>query len=140
MRSSPSMRPRGAFEYTMWWFTRLSGLAMILFGAFSLGAAFILGGRTQLDMPAVFRWIFFPNPNHVINSDIPDIEQGWSNTFWQIYGMVMIFLAAGHAFNGLRMVIEDYITPPVLVRMLRISMIVLWLGGMVVAVFVILAS
>ncbi len=140
MRSSPSVRPRGAFEYGMWWFTRLSGLALIIFGAVSMGAAFVLDGRTQLDMPSVFRWIFFPNPNHVINSDIPDIKQGWSNTFWQVYSMVMIFLASGHGFNGLRMVIEDYITPPLLVKILRVTLLVLWLGSMVVAIFVILAS
>jgi len=140
MRSSASLRPKGAFEYGMWLFTRLSGLALLLFGGVSMGVAFILGGRTQLDMPALFRWIFFPNPNHVINSNIPDVEQGWSNTFWQVYSMAMIFLASGHAVNGLRMVIEDYLTRPLLVRMLRLALLVLWLGGLVVAVFVILAS
>jgi succinate dehydrogenase / fumarate reductase membrane anchor subunit len=140
MRSSTSVRPRGAFEYGMWWFTRLSGLALILFAAASMGAGFVLGGRTQLDMPAMFRWIFFPNPNHVINSDIPDVGQGWSNTFWQVYSTVMIFLASVHGINGLRMVIEDYITRPLLVKMLRGVLFVLWLGGMVVAIFVILAS
>ena len=137
---SPSVRPKGLFEYGMWLFTRLSGLALLLFGAVSLGAAFVLGGRTELDMPAMFRWIFFPNPNHVINSNIPDVEQGWSNTFWRVYSMAMIFLAAGHAFNGLRMVLEDYITRPLLVKLVRTALVVLWLGGLVVAVFVILAS
>jgi succinate dehydrogenase / fumarate reductase membrane anchor subunit len=124
----------------MWWFTRLSGLALILIAAVSMGAAFVLEGRTQLDMPAMFRWVFFPNPNHVINSNIPDVGQGWSNTFWQVYSTVMIFLAGVHGINGLRMVIEDYITRPLLVKILRAVLLVLWLGGMVVAIFVILAS
>jgi succinate dehydrogenase hydrophobic anchor subunit len=124
----------------MWLFTRFSGLAMLVFGAISMGAAFVLGGRTQIDMPTMFRWVFFPNPNHVVNSNIPDVSQGWSNAFWQVYSTVMIFLAAGHGFNGLRMVLEDYLDRPLLIAVVRALILMLWLGGMIVAVYVILAS
>lgn len=140
MRSSRPIRSAGAFEYGMWLFTRFSGLALVLMGAISMGIAFALGGRTQVDMPAMFRWIFFPNPNHVVNTNIPDVSLGWSNAFWQVYSTVMIFLAAGHAFNGVRMVIEDYLTRPLLIAFLRVLLITLWLGSMIVAVYVILAS
>jgi hypothetical protein len=37
-------------------------------------------------------------------------------------------------------VLEDYITRPLLVKLVRTALVVLWLGGLVVAVFVILAS
>ena len=122
----------------MWLFTRFSGLALLIFAAISMGAAFMLGGRTLLDLPTMVRWMFFPNPNHVINSDIPDISLGWSNIFWMVFGVVMMFLAAGHGFNGVRMVIEDYIKRPVWVWILRALMLLLWLGGMFLAVYVIL--
>ena len=140
MRSSHPIRSAGSFEYVMWLFTRLSGLALLLFGAISMGAAFLLGGRTQIDLPTMVRWIFFPNPNHVVNSDIPDVSLGWSNAFWQIFSVLMIFVAAGHGYNGLRMVLEDYIGRPLLVTLLRGSIFMLWLGSMVVAIYVILAS
>lgn len=140
MRSSRPVRASGSFEFVMWLFTRLSGLGLMILAAVSLAMAFILGGRTQLDLPAMMRWMFFPNPNHVINSDIPDLTLGWSNTFWQVFSALMIFLAAGHGFNGLRMVIEDYIQRPVVIALLRALMLILWLGGMVVAVYVILLS
>lgn len=140
MRSSRPIRSAGAFEYGMWLFTRISGLVLMLMGAISMGIAFILGGRMQVDMPAMFRWIFFPNPNHVVNTNIPDVSVGWSNAFWQVYSTVMIFLAAGHAFNGVRMVIEDYLTRPLLIAFLRVLLITLWLGCMIVAIYVILAS
>lgn len=140
MRSSRPIRSAGAFEYGMWLFTRFSGLALMLMGAISMGIAFALGGRTQIDMPAMFRWIFFPNPNHVVNTNIPDVSVGWSNAFWQVYSTVMIFLAAGHAFNGVRMVIEDYLNRPLLIAFLRVLLVTLWLGCMIVAVYVILAS
>jgi succinate dehydrogenase hydrophobic anchor subunit len=124
----------------MWLFTRFSGLALMLIGAISMGAAFMLGGRRLIDMPTMFRWIFFPNPNHVVNSNIPDVSVGWSNAFWQIYSTVMIFLAAGHGFNGLRMVLEDYLARPLLIALLRVLIFILWLGGMILAIYVILAS
>jgi succinate dehydrogenase hydrophobic anchor subunit len=124
----------------MWLFTRFSGLALLLFAAISMGIAFALGGRTQLDLPAVMRWMFFPNPNHVINSDIPDLSLGWSNAFWQVLSTLIMFLAAGHGFNGVRMVLEDFIKRPMLVAVLRALIFLLWMGGMILAVYVILLS
>jgi succinate dehydrogenase / fumarate reductase membrane anchor subunit len=140
MQTSRSIRSAGAFEYGMWLFTRISGLALIILGAISLAAAFLLGGRTQMDMPTMFRWMFFPNPNHVVNTDIPDISLGWSNAFWQIYSMLVIFFAAIHGFNGLRMVLEDYIANAFVVALMRIIVMVLLVGGVIVAIYVVLAS
>ena len=140
MRTSRPIRSAGFVEYVLWLFTRFSGLLLLIFAAISMGVAFSLGGRTLLDLPTMTRWVFFPNPNHVVNSDIPDVSVGWSNAFWQIFSVLMIFLAAGHGINGLRMVLEDYITRPLLVAMLRILLFLLWLGGMIFAVYVILFS
>jgi succinate dehydrogenase / fumarate reductase membrane anchor subunit len=140
MRSSRPIRSAGSLEYAMWLFTRFSGLALLLFAAISMGIAFALGGRTQLDLPVVVRWMFFPNPNHVINSDIPDLSLGWSNAFWQVLSTLIMFLAAGHGFNGVRMVLEDFIKRPMLVAVLRALIFLLWLGGMILAVYVILLS
>jgi len=140
MQTSRSIRSAGAFEYGMWLFTRISGLALIILGAISLATAFLLGGRTQMDMPTMFRWMFFPNPNHVVNSNIPDVSLGWSNAFWQIYSMLVIFFAAVHGLNGLRMVLEDYIENAFIVALMRIIVMVLLVGGAIVAIYVILAS
>jgi succinate dehydrogenase / fumarate reductase membrane anchor subunit len=140
MQFSRSIRTAGAFEYLMWIFTRFSGLGLMIFGAVSMGMAFIMGGRRYLDMPAFFRWMFFPNPNHVVNTDIPDVTVGWSNAFWQIFSFLVLFMAAGHGFNGLRMILEDYLESPLLIVLLRALILTLWLGGMIVAVFVVLAS
>ena len=140
MQSSRSIRSAGPFEYGMWLFTRISGLFLMIMGAISLGAAFLLGGRTQMDMPAMFRWMFFPNPNHVVNTDIPDVSLGWSNAFWQVYSMLVIFFAAVHGFNGLRMVLEDYINNAFVIAVLRILVLALLIGGAIVAIYVILSS
>jgi succinate dehydrogenase / fumarate reductase membrane anchor subunit len=141
MQRTRRVRPAmGTFEYGMWLFTRLSGLAILLFSTINIAMAFLMGGRTLLDLPTMFRWMFFPNPNHVVNSDIPDVAAGWSNAFWQVFSTVIIFMAAAHGMNGLRMVIEDYVERIPLVYALRLSLFVLWMGGMIVAIYVILAS
>lgn len=140
MSISPRARPTGSWEHLLWTFTRLSGLALLLFGAFSLAMGFIFGGRTQLDLPGFMRWMFFPNPNHVVNSDIPDVTAGWSNAFWQIYSMLMIAMASAHAMNGVRMVLEDYLKRPLAVAVLRMLFGALWIAALIVAVYVILAS
>jgi succinate dehydrogenase / fumarate reductase membrane anchor subunit len=141
MQSSRRIRPAlGTFEYGMWLFTRLSGLVMILLAAVNLAMAFIMRGRVLLDLPAMMRWIFFPNPNHVVNSNIPDVTVGWSNAFWQIFSTIIVFLAAAHGLNGIRMVLEDFIERQQLVYILRGLLLLLWIGGMIVAIYVILAS
>ena len=138
--SSRRIRTAGSFEYIMWIFTRVSGLALVLFAAISMGIAFTMGARTLLDMPALMRWTFFPNPNHVVNSNIPDVNLGWSNAFWQVFSILMILLAGTHGFNGLRMVLEDYISNVYLVGFIRATFIILLVGALIVSVYVILAS
>lgn len=140
MRTSRPIRSAGAFEYGMWLFTRISGLGLMLFGAVSMGVAFTMGSRLFLDMPTTFRWMFFPNPNHVINSNLPSVTPGWSNAFWQIYSMLMIFMASVHGFNGLRMVLEDYIENPLLLALLRGLTLLMLIGAIIVAIYVVLAS
>lgn len=103
-----------AFEYYMWLFTRLSGVLMLLMGAFGIVYANLAGGRTLMDMSTQYRWGFFPIYWHVQNSDIPDVFPNWSNSFWQIYGVLLFLVAAMHGFNGLRVVVEDYIHRPYL--------------------------
>lgn len=107
-------RRGSTFEYYAWLFTRLSGIFMLLMAAFGIVYANLAGGRTLMDMPTQYRWSFFPTYWHVQNSDIPDVFPNWSNSFWQIYGVLLFLVAAMHGFNGLRVVVEDYIHRPYL--------------------------
>ena len=140
MQPTRLTRSSGSLDYSLWLFTRLSGLGLMLFAAVSMALAFVLGGRTLLDLPTMLRWMFFPNPNHVVNSNIPDVTVGWSNAFWQIFGFLIVLLASAHGFNGVRMVLEDYLRSPLAVLIVRWSLLVIWLGCLIVAVYVILAS
>jgi len=135
-----AVKPNMSYEYFMWIFTRLSGAAIILLAALGMTGAFLLGARTQVDLPTLMRWSFFPNPNHVVNSDIPDVALGWANGFWQIMQLLIVFLGATHGFNGLRCVVEDFTGLSAYKPLLRGMIFLLWLFVLIAAVYVILAS
>jgi len=127
-------------DYLMWLFTRVSGLILFLLALAGLGGALILGARTEMDLPTLVRWTFFPNPNHVVNSEIPDVTQGWSNAYWQIMMILVLFFGGSHAFNGLRMIVEDYLGQSISQVFLRSLIFLLGLFFLGIGVFVILAS
>lgn len=138
--SSRAVQPGLSFEYIMWIFTRISGLALILLASVGVISALALGARTQVDLPTLMRWTFFPNPNHVINSDIPDVTLGWANAFWQVMQMMIVFFGVTHGYNGLRVVLEDYLNQSTMRPFLRGFIFLLWIFSLVVAIYVILFS
>ena len=103
-----------SLEFYLWLFTRLSGVFMLFMAAFGIVYANLAGGRTLLDVAAQYRWSFFPIYWHVQNTAVPDVVPNWSNSFWQISCLLLVFIAAVHGFNGLRGVVEDYIHRPLL--------------------------
>jgi succinate dehydrogenase / fumarate reductase membrane anchor subunit len=135
-----SVQPGFTFEYFMWIFTRLSGIGMLFLAVLGMAGAFIMGARTQMDLATLMRWTFFPNPNHVVNSNIPDVAVGWATAFWQIMQMLIVFFGVTHGFNGLRVVVEDYSGQSVWRPLLRGMIFLLWMFMLIVGVYVILSS
>ncbi len=135
-----TVQPGFSLEYIMWIFTRLSGLGMILLGLIGALGALLMGARTQMDLATLMRWTFFPNPNHVVNSDIPDVTLGWATAFWQIMQMLIVSLGITHGFNGLRVVVEDYTGQSIWRPLLRGVIFLAWLFLLIIAIYVILAS
>jgi succinate dehydrogenase / fumarate reductase membrane anchor subunit len=138
MSSRPVPQIGISFEYLMWVFTRISGVAMLLLALFGMAAAFWMGARTQMDMVALMRWTFFPNSYHVVNTNIPDVTLGWANAYWNVMQILIIFFAGTHGINGLRVVIEDYIGSSWGKVFLRGLLFLIWLFMLLVALYVIL--
>jgi len=132
-------RPSLNLEFMMWIFTRLSGVTLILLVVMGISLALFMGARTQMDMGTLMRWSFFPNPSHVLDSEIPDLYL-WSNGFWQIIQILVVVFAATHGFNGLRVVIEDYSSPGFWQAFLRFMIFLLWIFCSLVGIYVILGS
>lgn len=140
MRSRDLPKPSWNLEYLMWLFTRLSAISIAVLAVIGFAAALIMGARTQMDLGTLLRWTFFPNPNHVLDSEIPDLAAGWTNGFWQIIQMLLVFFGATHGFNGLRVVVEDYTNPGFWQVALRGLIFLLWVFSTLIAVYVILGS
>ena len=138
--SRPAPQSGFNFEYFMWLFTRVSGMALFLLALIGIVGAFWMGARTQIDVGALLRWTFFPNPFHVVNSNIPDVTIGWATAYWQIMQMMIIFFGVTHGMNGVRMVIEDYLGSPRARTLVRSLLFLFWLFLMIVCVYVILYS
>ena len=139
MRSRTMPKPSWNLEFLMWIFTRISGITLILLAIIGISAGLIMGARTQMDMGTLMRWTFFPNPSHVLDSDIPDLYL-WTNGFWQIMQILVVVFAATHGFNGLRVVIEDYSKPGIWQAALRFLIFLLWIFSGLVGIYVILGS
>jgi succinate dehydrogenase hydrophobic anchor subunit len=138
--SSRTVAKRGFnLDYIMWLFMRISALALYTIGLIGLIAAFAMGARTQTDISTLIRWVFFPNPNHVLSSDIINLDT-WINSFWLVMEILAVFFGVTHGMNGLRIVVEDYMGHTVWRKIWRIFIFVLWLFVMLVAVYVVLAS
>lgn len=127
-------------DFAMWVFTRISGIALIVLAIIGVVGAFWLGARTQIDLGTLMRWTFFPNPNHVVNSDIPDVTLGWANAYWQIMQMMIVFFGLSHGVNGLRVILEDYLRESWWRTFWRGLLFFLWVFMLIVAIYVILAS
>ncbi|MCX7607986.1 MAG: hypothetical protein N2049_02035 [Anaerolineales bacterium] len=132
-----SLKERGFdFETFMWFYTRISALAMYLFGFVALLGAMVMGARLHMTLADVIRWSFMPTLYHVQNTDIPAIEP-WVSLFWKLTASLFVLFAAGHGLHGLLSVIEDYMTIPWLRRTFRMVVLALWVGVSYIGIYLI---
>jgi len=141
MNTKPRTAPQRGFhfDYLMWLFTRLSALAMYLLAIIGITAALLMGARQNMTVADLMRWAFMPNPNHVLNTSIPDIE-AWKGIFWQIMGILMLLFAGAHGFHGLLNVLEDYISRTWVRNILRGLVLLVWVLMSATGIYVILTS
>ena len=141
MKTKPRTAPQRGFhfDYLMWLFTRLSALAMYLIAIVGIIAALLMSARQNMTVADLMRWAFMPNPNHVANTNIPDVET-WKGIFWQVMGILMLFLAGAHGLHGLLNVLEDYISRTWVRNLLRILVMLVWVLMSAIGIYVILTS
>ena len=99
------------FEMLMWFFTRLSALAMYAMILFAVIGALVMGARNNMNFADVMRWGFMPNVTHVQNTDLQDMAP-WSTTFWKLTASALLMVAVAHGAHGLVTIADDYIVKP----------------------------
>jgi succinate dehydrogenase / fumarate reductase membrane anchor subunit len=129
-------RTGGRFELYAWFFTRVTGILFLLMGAFNIAYANLAGGRGNMDVAAQMRWAFFPIPFHVESTAV-EVTPNFSNPFWQVYSFILVTFAATHGFNGLRVILEDYVSSPLALAWLRAVLVAVWLFVLLSAIFLI---
>jgi succinate dehydrogenase hydrophobic anchor subunit len=141
MKTRPRLTPLGGFNFdnVMWFFTRISALAMYLIAIVGVTGALLMGARQNMNMADLMRWAFMPNSTHVVNTNIPDIEV-WKTLFWQAMAFLMLFFAGAHGFHGLLNVIEDYLSSSRVRIFLRLLVLLIWVLLSAVGIAVILTS
>jgi succinate dehydrogenase / fumarate reductase membrane anchor subunit len=112
---------RGNFELNSWLFMRGSGLLLVV-----------------LVMGHLFVNLMTGEGIHQI--DFAFVAGKWANPFWQVWDLLMLWLAQLHGMNGLRTIINDYATKPntqfVLKTLLYFSTIaIIVLGTLVIFTF-----
>lgn len=120
-------RGRGGskFETFMWFFTRVSGILFLLMGAFNIMVANLMGGAGTFDVGAQMRWAFFPISFHITSSDA-DVAT-FQNPFWEIWSFLLFIVAATHGYNGLRVILSDYVHSALLMQWLKALLFAIWL-------------
>jgi len=115
------VRPENpGFERFMWYFMRISGLALVIL---ALGHMLIMHVLVQLTGQPV---------------DFGFVTSRWGNPFWRVYDFLLLVLALIHGVNGTRIVIGDFVGRGGLRALLLVSLgavTVLWLIlGMIVII------
>ena len=89
-RQRPSgTRSKTNFELYSWVFMRMSGLALIFLVLGHLLIMNILDGGVQR-----INWAF--------------VAGRWASPFWQVWDLLMLWLAMLHGTNGMRTIVNDY--------------------------------
>lgn len=135
-----SLSQRGMnFETLMWYFTRLSALAMYGFILFAIIGALVMGARTQMNFADMMRWGFMPNGTHVQNSNVTDLEP-WVSPFWKLMGSGLLLVAVAHGVHGLVVVCDDYIASARGRQIVRFLSIIMMLAMSFIGLYIIWTS
>jgi succinate dehydrogenase / fumarate reductase membrane anchor subunit len=78
-------------ERWSWYFTRLSGVALVLLAFGHMAIMHLLGSVDQLD------YLF--------------VATRWQTVGWRVYDWLLLALALAHGQNCLRIMIDDYVRP-----------------------------
>jgi succinate dehydrogenase / fumarate reductase, membrane anchor subunit len=93
------LQTRSPLERYGYFFMRLSGVALIVLAIGHMMIQHVL--------------------NDVHSLTLEFVRQQWSSWGWRTYDMFLLIFAISHGFNGLRVVLEDYIHNPRTVKVMR---------------------
>jgi succinate dehydrogenase / fumarate reductase membrane anchor subunit len=120
MNGAGRPRPESGLELYAWLFMRVSGIVLLFM---ALGHLIIMHVINNVD---------------VINYQF--VVRRYATPFWRTYDLVMLWLALIHGSNGVRTLVDDYISArgwrvASLASLYVVSFIILALGSLVILTF-----
>lgn len=85
-------RPTGGLELYAWLFMRVSGIALLLLALGHLAIMHLI--------------------HNVESINYAFVAGRWANPLWRLYDWFLLSLALVHAFNGVRVMVDDYVHSP----------------------------
>lgn len=110
MKSTTNQQNR--FETLMWKYMRWSGFLLIPLAFGHLAIMHVINSVYEID----YVWV---------------IERRWAMLGWRLYDAMLLWITGIHGFNGLRIVINDYVHQPRLNKGLKVGSI-----GLLTLVFI----
>lgn len=89
-RGGPRPRPLGGLELYAWFFMRVSGILLLVLALGHLAVMHLI------------------NSVDVVNYDF--VARRYATPFWRTYDLTMLWLALVHGLNGVRTIVDDYVT------------------------------
>ena len=120
-RSGRDRASRTNYELYAWLFMRMSGVALVVLVIGHLVVNLVVG-------------------DGISGIDFGFVANKWANPFWQVYDLLLLWLAQLHGTNGLRTVINDYAEKPATRLWLKVSLytatiVVLTVGTLTIFTF-----
>jgi succinate dehydrogenase / fumarate reductase membrane anchor subunit len=113
---------RNNFEMYAWLFMRVSGVVL-------------------LALVFVHLWVNLVSPEGGVKAvDFAFVAGKWASPFWQVFDLVLLWLAMLHGTNGMRTIVNDYAESDTLRMWLKIALytafvVVVTLGTLVIFTF-----
>lgn len=113
-------RPASGLELYAWLFMRVSGILLLFL---ALGHLVIM---------------------HILNSvdeiNFAFVAGRWANPLWRLYDWLLLMLALVHGFNGVRVMVDDYVRSPglrvlSLVGVYSLTFFLLIVGSLAILIF-----
>ena len=101
-------RPRPSFETWSWLFMRVSGLALVFLALVHFALTHIT--------------------TDVADTGLGFVAERWANPMWRVFDWALLALALFHGLNGLRWVVDDYVSAPAHRALVKASPLHLSLG------------
>ncbi len=95
MRVNVTARPKpttasGGFEVFSWYFFRVSGVFLIFL--------------------AIIHLVIMHITNDVAATSYQFVANRYANPFWRVYDLLLLTLALLHGMNGMRVIVDDYVS------------------------------